>query len=737
MDRDFVKILSYGSKGHPNFGQTAYFDRSATITFADTPPQQGDAAPLLVYRPYFVVANISQSSPYPSSNNSISVTFATSVPLKSQSVITISGLHGSVTNSSFLDIPERSTNLASSGQWWSQNGSIEVSVVTATIAGEIYTFAFTIKNQECRRNAASVSIKATPVCFRWTEMRTDNSNSSALYQLQLLGIYRAQPEYIRPMRILSPSFVVYEVYQTSAFAGKNNTLNLRLATNVDMLKGTKITISNVLVGMSQSTIPNACIDEDDDHDCTSSIFQRTWTWDNASKSLNIELTSIMHAGTNYSLSFMLTNPSCCQPAVTVTINANFGSCFEPVGATPRFNSSLLNRVARGNDTETAPLLVRCPQWVVKAIKHSTDLPCFDNVLTVDLQANVPITAGSRIEIIGLINSRTKDGQLPLSSSVPGMSVGNFTQGPGVLIVLVGDEIEAWTRFTVSFTLINPASVANEEIRALLQRASIRIDMYSSCLQDNQRIAPAILNQTSDNVILTIRQAVFSKKEIGQKTPWPGALNLMTITLNSNVPLYGAQVRCDTNITISGFDGACIRGNRSQVLGINDTYFNHPQLRVLPLIGDNASIFAETTLNAGSSSAIRNRATWDGESRSVRMRLVGLLGGADSENRQQTQIVFSFELLNPVEAQASPRIEIEARGIPIARSEMIKDLKEPLNSLYDHGWNVGVRGVGSQNGAIFMASARDAEPLLVHPPAFIVKRVGQTSPVSNSLLLCCT
>lgn len=84
-------------------------------------------------------------------------------------------------------------------------------------------------------------------------------------------------------------------------------------------------------------------------------------------------------------------------------------------------------------------------------------------------------------------------------------------------------------------------------------------------------------------------------------------------------------------------------SRSQVLGINDTSFNHPQLRVLPLIGDNASIFAETTLNAGSSSAIRNRATWDGVSSSVRMRLLGLLGGANSENRQQTQIVFSFEL----------------------------------------------------------------------------------------------
>ena len=65
MDRDFVNILSYGTKGHPNYGQTAYFDASAAVTFGRTPPEQGDAAPLLVYTPYFVIANITQSNPYP------------------------------------------------------------------------------------------------------------------------------------------------------------------------------------------------------------------------------------------------------------------------------------------------------------------------------------------------------------------------------------------------------------------------------------------------------------------------------------------------------------------------------------------------------------------------------------------------------------------------------------------------------------------------------------------------
>ena len=97
-------------------------------------------------------------------------------------VITITGLYGSVTHSSLLDISERITNLVSSGQWWSQNTCIEVSIVTATIAGEIYTFSFTVKNQECRRNAVSVSIKATPVRFS-AELSTTADDMLDIQQL--------------------------------------------------------------------------------------------------------------------------------------------------------------------------------------------------------------------------------------------------------------------------------------------------------------------------------------------------------------------------------------------------------------------------------------------------------------------------------------------------------------------------------------------------------------------------
>merc|ERR1719199_584800 len=65
--------------------------------------------------------------------------------------------------------------------------------------------------------------------------------------------------------------------------------------------------------------------------------------------------------------------------------------------------------------------------------------------------------------------------------------------------------------------------------------------------------------------------------------------------------------------------------------------------------------------------------------------------------------------------------------------MNKDWRVPANSLYDHAstpgrWNDSQAAyVGSPNGAIYNASSHDAEPLLVHAPAFVVKDIGQSSP----------
>ena len=58
-----------------------------------------------------------------------------------------------------------------------------------------------------------------------------------------------------------------------------------------------------------------------------------------------------------------------------------------------------------------------------------------------------------------------------------------------------------------------------------------------CALTEQNIPPYVLSQTNTGVIY-VRQASFTIKNIGQKTSWPGAANIVTVTLDSAVPLFG-------------------------------------------------------------------------------------------------------------------------------------------------------------------------------------------------------
>jgi hypothetical protein len=77
MERDYVTILDYGVKGNANHGNAAYYSPSAVVTYTTQPPQVGDAAPLLVYAPQWVVTNITQNNPYPGGYNVITATIST------------------------------------------------------------------------------------------------------------------------------------------------------------------------------------------------------------------------------------------------------------------------------------------------------------------------------------------------------------------------------------------------------------------------------------------------------------------------------------------------------------------------------------------------------------------------------------------------------------------------------------------------------------------------------------
>jgi hypothetical protein len=320
--------------------------------------------------------------------------------------------------------------------------------------------------------------------------------------------------------------------------------------------------------------------------------------------------------------------------------------------------------------------------------------------------NVPIPAGALLTLTGLLDTRTSSGRLDIIGGPTGaLAYGNFSQSTGTLIIPILLGIPALTRLSFQFIVINPVS-ANFPSKE--DQVKVRLDRVCNLQPDY------VLAQPSGGVI-RVKQATFSVKKIGQKTSWPGAANVITITLNADVALYGEAVRCDTNITISGFDGACIR---------SESVVGNSTLMKLLLIGPNASIFRNVT--------------WNPETKAISMRLGAALGVTP-----QGPAIFSFAFVNPVASQPSPRIEIGTQGIPISLSEMDdKDGSILPDSRYDHNkdgvWNDSIAEfVGSPNGPVFNSTLRAAEPLRVYSPAFVVKTIGQSSPYpghNNTLTL---
>jgi len=668
MDPDFVKQFEYGSLGSWLYHDEAYYSPSAVVTYGTSPPAQGDAYPFNVYAPEWIFKNIVQSNYYPGQNNTISVLIATTVPLMAGTTLTLTGLEGSVTDDNSDFMLATMSSVFDGTASWTNEGTLVVGVIEDTIAGSPYNFSFVLKNPDCDNPAASVSIQSS-LCEYWGAFGMDHDPT-------LLDLYDANSSDSRPLFVESPSFLAAEVWQESPFAGADNVIHVKFSTNVNLLAGTKLTVSGLSTGVASSTVTVTS---------TGSILSANGEWNNGVLIVEVETDSV--AGDDYELSFDLINPLCCQGAVSVTLEADV-FCFSAIVAESVTDAALLTIASDGDDEESAPLFVRCPDWAVSTSSQTTSNPCSKNTIEVILQVNVPVLSGTTITLTGFSDSRTENGTIALDGTFAVDA--DFAAHTGTLVFVTDSDVDADENMTVIFELVNPVQPVDVK--------TLRVNLNDSCSDDQHRLEQErIITQQGDGVIY-VEQAAFEMKMLGQKTPWPGAANVITVTLSSNVPLFGDMIMCNTTVTMRGFEGACIE----------ETDFS--------LMGPDAGDFTD--------------AEWDDDEKMVTMRTMASLFN--------TSTVFSFALTNPTDAQPSPLLEIYAEGIPIDIVRMEKDDDSLPNSQYDHNrwdadrnlswWNdTGVEHVGSTNGAVFESVDLDAQPLKVHSPAFIVRQIGQTSP----------
>eukprot|EP00961_Rhodomonas_salina_P295938 3935902-Rhodomonas_salina.2 len=680
MDPDFAQIFVYGSLGTWLYGQDAHYDPSALVTYGV--PEQGDAYPFNIYAPHFIHKNIVQDNYYPGANNTLSVQIATTVPLIAGTKLTLTGLTGSATedDDNFM-LATASVEFDMTAEW-TNAGTLVVDVIADTIAGSLYNFTFVLENPDCDQPAVAVTIRSD-LCDYWGAEVMDQDTT-------LLGLFEAETSWSATLYVVAPSFELAEVWQNNPFPGDSNDISVKFQTNVDLLVGTTITVSGLSAAVASSTPAIIGV-------TGGSVFPASGAWSAGVLTFTLEEGTV--AGDNYEFSFNVENPACCMDAVAVTLNADM-FCFTEITADPVESVALLNSVNGGIAAESAPLEIRCPEWVTSTAVQSTSNPCSDNVITVTLQVNVPILDGTMITLTGFTDTLT-EGALSLSGTYNGVTA-TFDPATGEIVLETDTDVDAETDIEIEFTVINPVQPVDVKL--------LDVTVEDICTDVTKRLAQnQLVTQPGDGVIY-VEMAEFEVSMIGQKTPWPGADNVITVTLQSNVPLEdAAPIRCTTTITLAGFDGACIEDD------------------VITLSGADAASFGDGS------------AFWNDDTKTLTMNVTGDV---------TAESVFSFALRNPTDAQPSPLIEVEASGIPIAVVRVDKDDSSLPNSYYDHNrwdadlniswWNdTGVVGVGSTNGAVFESVDLDAQPLNVHAPAFIVRDIGQTSPypgANNTLMV---
>jgi hypothetical protein len=466
----------------------------STSVLMDSP--SSDLAPLFVNG--LSLKLIQQSSTSASAMNNITVSLKAFGTLSAGTTFTLSGLTGSVTNSSTAVrlILLGDSALGATADWSKDLGLLIFRVLADTRS--IVSFSLTLRNPEQGQKSPTVYIEANSPRMERTEMVRGDGN------LAPLGV---------------AGFLLRRIGQSNPSRSVNNTISATLACFVDLGNESSITI----IGLTGSTTPNHL-----ELPVTSSVFATTGRWYQVNGTLVLRVAGVMKADTAYSLSFVLLNPAVQQASPPVSIE---------VHGTKASRVRLDSAVGNG-----APLLVA--GFVQMSIGQSTPSPQANNTITATLSLNVILrpTSLAVITIAGLVGSQTNSSELSLTVTRNAMSTSDF--GPtaiwdganGTLLLTVRHAI-LYPEFTyrVSFVLQNPTSAQDSP------------EVWISC--GRLGVAPVQMVRGEGN-LAPLLVAGFLSKAFGQSTPSASVLNTLTLTVSTRV-----QFPMHSLLTIAGLDGS--------------------------------------------------------------------------------------------------------------------------------------------------------------------------------------
>jgi hypothetical protein len=509
-------------------------------------------------------------------------------------------------------------------------------------------------------------------------------------------LFGAMGEDACPMEVWPAAFLIKDIGQSNDHPGGQNTITVTLRTNVPIVPSiaypdrpaveTAITISRIKGALTMTGNGTAAAVElvpVGGAKFSDSYGNESWASWSASpvaddeSSLTLHVLASIDPDNDIVFSFDVYNPALPQiPANPVSISAS---------GIPISVSAMRHAVGAAS-----PMVVKRPVPIELLVTQTVAFPCAENTITVSFKLNVDLhTVALRIRptftVTGLTNVTLSSGEVVLDSSNSNDNVQGtgYWEDDGVMSMLTATPNSALVSegdaIIFSFSFDNPKEAVQPLDAPVLEIAEI--GLLPTPVNYPPALDPALRP-------VTVMQPGFETLDIVQSNPYPAALNTITVTIESVVPLPSD---CDVAITISGFQGACVEA-ADKVVALVDSDDNNI----------NQFVASPTRPSA---------AMWDDAAKAIKFYMAG------PGMQANTPYSFSFTVRNPTTGQASPAISIESAGIVIPAQEMDKN-------------------PNSDTPAAFDSAPYEAEPMEVRgsrtAPAFTEKRIEQGSAVAGQV-----
>jgi hypothetical protein len=406
VQRGTLHIFSF-SLTNPSTGQVAAsVSVAATGTFSmpaqavagdsvnatgETGTVAGDAVPLRVYPPTFMIAKIGQSTPFPSATNNITVTLAANVPLTGSpdEFLLLGGLKGSLTpddSALRIQVSSPAAALFPAAATWDGDvdrdmiggGFLGIELLNTTViaAGELMVFSFSLTNPFAAQDAQVVT--ATWSGSSGFVARIADADTSSI-----LPFPRSVAGDAGVLKVYAPAFVSKLIRQTSVLPGDLNTIHVALASNVPLSADhhTEITIGGIVgshTGLDAlwNHMPNQLPLKYSAH--SAGVFgpNASWTRETGQLYLAMLAGATLAAGETCAFSFQLRNPHRLNAASTslyILSSSTSSLARFPLVAMEVLSSMPLN-VTGSVPGDAVPLRVQSPAFMLASVRQLTTFP---------------------------------------------------------------------------------------------------------------------------------------------------------------------------------------------------------------------------------------------------------------------------------------------------------------------------------------------------------------------------